>query len=147
MLHKVEEIGSENGSITLSSCRPFILARVLKGFMSYFKAYVNKHWWSFFQVLKVSPLPQKLEYAFYYLVPPIAVLLLVADVLWFLAFLITLIASIEVYSFVRGYYRALSLWERLAYPVVLVLVRVIRSYLALAGLLYNIIKRGIGVLG
>jgi glycosyltransferase involved in cell wall biosynthesis len=113
----------------------------IKRLVNYSKAYVNKHWWSFFQVLKVSPLYQKLEYAVYYTIPLVAILLLVVDIYWFFEFLVAVLGSIEVYSFVRGYYRVLSVWERLAYPVILILVRIVRSYLALTGLLYSLVEK------
>jgi len=111
-----------------------------KRLVHYSKTYVDKHWWSFFQVLKVSPLYQKLEYAVYYMLPPVAILLLVVNIYWFLAFLLAVLGSIEVYTIARGYYRVLSVWERLAYPVILILVRIARSYLALTGLLYSLVK-------
>jgi len=107
------------------------------------KAYVNKHWWSFFQVLKVSPSSQKLEYVAYYAIPLVAILLLAVNTFWFLTFLLAVLALIEVHSLARGYYRVLSVRERLAYPVILVLARIFRSYLALAGLLYNVTIRGL----
>ena len=113
----------------------------IKRLVHYSNAYVNKHWWSFFQVLKVSPLSQKLEYAVYYLIPLVAILLLVVNIYWFLAFLVAVLGSIEFYSFVRGYYRVLSVWEWIAYPMILILVRIARSYLALTGLLYSLVKK------
>ena len=151
MLHLVEQPPSKGEGTALAQHKRSTLVHklgdVIKSVVRYARAYVDKHWWSFFQVLRVSPLSQKLEYVSYYLIPPAAVLLLVLDVFWFLAFLLATLTLVEVYSFVRGYYRVLSIWERLAYPPILVLARVTRSYLALAGLLYNTIRKGIGRLG
>ena len=151
MLHLVEQPPSKGEGTALAQHKRSTLVHklgdVIRSVVRYARAYVDKHWWSFFQVLRVSPLSQKLEYVSYYLIPPAAVLLLVLDVFWFLAFLLATLTLVEVYSFVRGYYRVLSIWERLAYPPILVLARVTRSYLALAGLLYNTIRKGIGRLG
>jgi len=141
MLHKVEEGSSGNSDITVPSRRPPIPARVLRGFMSYFKAYVNKHWWSFFEVLKVSPLSQLLEYVAYYLLPLTALALLLINPVWGLLLIAAVLAYVELNSFARGYYRVLSLKGRVAYPLLLTLVRVVRAYLALVGYLYNKIKR------
>jgi glycosyltransferase involved in cell wall biosynthesis len=147
MIHMENHLGSKNEDIGTAVDRHkwSILVNMLRMFTKhviwYFKAYTSKHWWSFFQVLKVSHPSQKLEYAVYYMIPPIAILLLVANIFWFLAFLAVVLAFIEVYSFIRGYYRVLSARERLVYPVILVLVRITRSYLALIGLLYNIVRK------
>jgi hypothetical protein len=113
----------------------------IKQLVHYSKVYINKHWWSFFQVLKVSPLSQILEYILYYLTPIIAFLLLIVNVFWLLIFLVVISIFIEIYSFIRGYYRVLNLWERMIYPIILFLVRIIRSYLALAGFFYNKAKK------
>jgi glycosyltransferase involved in cell wall biosynthesis len=120
-----------------------IFKNSMKQAIHYVKAYVSKHWWSFLQVLKVSPSSQKLEYVAYYAIPLVAILLLAVNTFWFLTFLLAVLALIEVHSLARGYYRVLSVWERLAYPVILVLARIFRSYLALAGLLYNVTIRGL----
>jgi glycosyltransferase involved in cell wall biosynthesis len=147
MLHIENHLGSRNEDIGIAVDRHkwSILVNMLRMFTKhviwYFKAYTSKHWWSFFQVLKVSHSSQKLEYAVYYMIPLIAILLLVTNIFWFLTFLVVVLAFIEVYSFIRGYYRVLSARERLVYPVILVLVRVTRSYLALIGLLYNIVRK------
>jgi len=136
MLHKVEE-NPRNDDITIPSRRPSTLACVLRSFMSYFEAYVNKYWWTFFEVLKVSPLPQLLEYIAYYLLPLTALALLMINPVWGLLLIVVVLAYIELNSFIRGYYRVLSLKERVAYPLLLTLVRVVRAYLALVGYLYN----------
>jgi glycosyltransferase involved in cell wall biosynthesis len=103
----------------------------------YINTYIKKHWWSFFQVLKISPFSQKFEYTIYYLLPLVFTSLLFLNMHWCLIFLMVIFMSIEVYSIAKGYYRKLSLWERLTYPIILVLIRVFRSYLALLGFISN----------
>jgi len=148
MLHIEEHVSSKkDDNIAIARHRWSALTHkfvsYIKHLVHYSKAYVNKHWWSFFQVLKVSPSSQKLEYVAYYAIPLTAILLLAVNTFWFLTFLLAVLALIEVHSLARGYYRVLSVRERLAYPVILVLARIFRSYLALAGLLYNVTIRGL----
>ena len=146
MLHIEEHVSSKrDDNIAKAQYKWSILTRKFIGYIKhlvhYSKVYVNKHWWSFFQVLKVSPLSQILEYILYYLTPVIAFLLLMVNVFWLLIFLVATFISIEIYSFIRGYYRVLNLWERMIYPITLFLVRIIRSYLAFAGFFYNKAKK------
>jgi hypothetical protein len=79
---------------------------------------------------------QKLEYANYYLLLLVFILLFL-NIHWCLIFLLAIFMYIEVYSIAKGYYRKLGLWERLTYPIILVLIRVFRSYLALLGFINN----------
>ena len=142
MLHKIVKKGSEDKSVLIKKDSFFNkLMFVVRDLAGYIRAYMNKHWWSFFQVLKVSPLSQILEYILYYLTPVVAFLLLIVNVFWLLIFLVATSISIEIYSFIRGYYRVLNLWERMIYSITLFLVRITRSYLALAGFFYNKAKK------
>lgn len=113
---------------------------------SYCRAYVTKHWWSFLQVMKVSPSSQLSEYLFYFILPIAFFTLLILNPVYALVLVVGLAVLTIIYSFARGYYRRLSLIERIAYPLLLVAVRIARVYLAVIGYLYNKARRLLWVL-
>jgi len=139
--HLLEYRRSKNIPIETNKTNNIILSTILnisRKIIHYFNLYIDKHWWSFWQVMKSSPLSQLVEYAGYYALPVILLsALLTAGIKGFLLSLGIVVAIIDTYSLLMRYYSRLSLLERLTYPLVLVAVRSIRAYLALIGLIHN----------
>ena len=115
--------------------------RFLRSIIGYIRQYVNKHWWSMYQVLKVSPLSQKLEYAWYIMSPILLLVLLVLhEYLYAIMLIAVALVFIELINAVKGYFRAFSIAQRLTYPIITYVTRNVRAYLFLAGLIKNVIK-------
>ncbi len=103
--------------------------------------YVQSNYKTFFVVMKSSPLTQQIEYTSYFFAPLIGLSLLFLNVFYFLVYIPFLLLVIAVYSNVRGYYRVFGHKKRLTYPILLVAVRVVRTYLSIVGLLRGIIVK------
>ena len=110
------------------------LKRGLSTLGSYTTSYLKHNYWTFFEVMKSSPLSQQMEYAIYFLMPLIGLGLLPIP-LYALVYVLLLIAFIDAHSFINGYYKVFTLQKRLAYPIILVSVRVVRTYLSILGFL------------
>lgn len=113
---------------------------IAKHVISYIRSYVNKHWWSFFEVMKISPLQQKLEYLSYFLLPWIGAALLTTP-LYLLAYIAIITATNTLYALIRSYYRRYSFRERLIYPNILLAIRVLRINAAVIGYMKAQIRR------
>jgi len=99
---------------------------------SYSSAYMRRDASSFWEVLKSSPIEQILEYLGYALVPLTILLLVTTNVLFAFFFLVALFLVAATTALVKGYYRLFGWWERLAYPFVILSIRVFRTILAFA---------------
>lgn len=108
---------------------------------SYLRAYIRKNWWSFFKVLKVSPLSQLFEYIVYYLLPLSILVLFLLNPVWSLLLISAAFVYVEVNSLARRYYCKLGRRERIVYPLLLMFIRIVKAYLALVGYLYNRMRR------
>ncbi len=120
------------------------VASVLK---SYTVSYIHRNWWTLFEVLRVSPLGQKAEYAFYYLLPYTLLVLLLYQPLLSLALAAATGLGAIAYYLAKGYYSRLTPRERLIYPVLLVGVRALRAQLSLIGLLRHAVRQRLGARG
>ncbi len=117
------------------------LGKLMRGIMGYVRQYVNKHWWSMYQVLKVGPLSQKLEYAWYIISPLLLISSLICgEYLYALLLIVATLITIELVNAVKGYYRAFGITQRITYPVITYIARNVRAYLFLAGLIKNVLK-------
>ncbi len=105
----------------------------------YISSYFKKRWWSFLQVLKSSPMRQLVKYLGYFVYPWIIIALLILNPLLGLLLISFSIIAVWLYSFVMGYYRVMGFWSRLYYMVLIYLVRIVRTNIAFAGLIYNIV--------
>ena len=114
----------------------------LHGILNYARQYVNKHWWSMYQVLRISPLSQRLEYTWYIISPILLLTLLLIHEYIYAVMLVTItfIVMELVNNVVKGYYRVFGITQRIAYPVITYIARNVRAYLFLAGLIKNMIK-------
>jgi len=116
----------------------------VEGVLKYAKSYMDKNWRTFFEVMKSSPLSQRLEYAFYFVAPWIFVALLIVNPLYAVLYATVLTSITLLYSSLRGYYKVFSLAERALYPILLLLVRILRANLAVAGYLKSLIAAKMG---
>lgn len=115
------------------------------GLAEYLRGYMTKHWRTFFEVMKVSPLNQKVEYLFYFIFPISALFILwLAGAAYFIAFLSIVFSSATLNSFLRGYYSRLRFVERIVYPSMLFAIRVLRTYLSVACLASHSVRRMLG---
>ncbi|MEM1510015.1 MAG: glycosyltransferase [Thermofilaceae archaeon] len=99
---------------------------------------LKKNWWAFFAVMKVSPLIQKLEYLFYLLNPMGMIVILIINPVYLVAYSLLLVLITELNSFIRKYYIELSPKERLIFPLILLSIRTLRTYLAIGGLITHL---------
>ena len=113
--------------------------RFLRSIIGYIRQYVNKHWWSMYQVLKVSPMSQRLEYI-WYIVNPILLLLLLLlhEYTYAIILIIMTFTAVELINAIKGYFRVFGIVQRLIYPIITYIIRNVRAYLFLAGLIKNI---------
>ena len=111
--------------------------------ISYMRSYLGKHYWSFIQVFKVSPLNQLLEYICYLVLPPLVVVtgFLIQCYLVPVLIVVTTVVYVELNALIRGYYKSLSLGRRLAYPLMLTLVRLVRTWLSFMAFTYWKLRR------
>jgi len=118
--------------------------RLFRNLINYVNVYLNRNWRTFFIVMKSSPLPQKLEYAIYFVIPWILVALLLASPVYALLYIALLITVTTLYSILKGYYKVFGFGERMLYPILLLLIRVLRTNLAMAGYLKNLLTIKLG---
>jgi glycosyltransferase involved in cell wall biosynthesis len=112
---------------------------------TYANSYLRRNYKTFFEVMKSSPLTQQLEYTFYFFMPILGIVLLFLDTaLYSLGYLLLLVVAIDIYSFVNGHYRVFTLKKRLIYPIMLVAIRIVRTYLSLLGFLW---EKSVNMLG
>jgi glycosyltransferase involved in cell wall biosynthesis len=111
------------------------IKKFLGSFSSYKNSYINRNYRTFFEVMKSSSLSQKMEYVFYFLMPLAALGLLFFNYFGLIFYLILIISTVDVWSLSKGYYRVFPLKKQLSYPIVLIAARVIRTYLAVLGLI------------
>jgi len=119
-----------------------IMTKAKQGFTTlrpYISTYLRCNYRTFFEVMKSSPLSQQLEYTIYFLMPLIG-LGFFTKPLYALIYLLFVITIIDAYSFIKGYYKVFSPHERLLYPIILLLVRVVRTYLSIIGLIAKFIR-------
>lgn len=117
-----------------------IMTRVKGGIAalrSYANSYLRRDYWTFFEVMKSSPVSQQVEYAIYFLMPLIGLTLLPTP-LYALAYVLLLVFVVDAHSFIKGYYRVFGPQKRLLYPIILIFVRVVRTYLSVLGLLVRV---------
>jgi glycosyltransferase involved in cell wall biosynthesis len=138
LLH-LRKITQDTGVKTDRHSKRKILSIIFRGARLYISSYIWKHWWSFLQVMKSSPTSQLFEYIGYFVLPILLFVLGLKNWTYSIGFTIVFLTMIILHNFLMGYYRKLKLWERLVYPVLLVLVRILRVYLVLIGLLNNYI--------
>mgnify|MGYP001626356098 FL=1 len=95
-----------------------------------------------YQVLRISPLSQRLEYTWYIISPILLLTLLLIHEYTYAVMLVTItfIVMELVNNVVKGYYRVFGITQRIAYPVITYIARNVRAYLFLAGLIKNMIK-------
>ncbi len=103
----------------------------------YVSEYLHKNWWSMWQVMKVSPIAQTLEYVGYALVPALLLLLVILDFGLGLLSVALSLAAISLYALAKGYYRTYAMKRRISYPLILTWIRVFRTYLLILGLVVN----------
>ncbi len=106
----------------------------------YVRQYIKRDWWSMIEVLKVSPTTQLLEYLFYFTDPIILIALFIVGWPYFVTYTILLGAIIVLHSWSKGYYQVFSRLQRIAFPILMFLVRSFRTYLTLIGFIINKIK-------
>src|SRR5207253_11295923 len=104
----------------------------------YFSSYVSSRWWSMLQVFKVSPSTQLLEYLFYGCFPPVLLTLLMTNPLYGVVLFGASMISIEFAHISKSYYGEYGVMKRLVYPLLMALVRTLRTYFFLIGLLRNL---------
>ncbi len=113
---------------------------VVKYIVNYVKSYVNKGWWSMLQVFKSSPLDQLLEYAFYLINPLLFAALMIINWILGLGYLGVVIMGILINTFIKRYYSIFPIKQRITYPLLLIGIRIFRTYLFLLALLINAFK-------
>jgi len=117
-----------------------VMTRVKQGIaalLAYANSYLTRNYRTFFEVMKSSPVSQRVEYAIYFFMPLIGLGLL-PNPLYVLVYVLLLISVMDAHSFIKGYYRIFGLRKRLAYPIILIFVRIVRTYLSILGLLMRI---------
>jgi len=113
--------------------------KFLSSIKAYVLSYLNRNWWSMLQVLRVSPITQLAEYFGYGLIP-VLLLLLVATPFYAICLSSGVVAASVIISCSRGYYKAFGLKEQVVYPVILLSVRILRTYLFALGFIVNFLK-------
>ena len=103
--------------------------------LGYINTYLNKNWRTLLMVMNSGPVSQKIEYVHYFIAPWIFVIMLFVNPMYDLLYIVFILVISILYSILRGYYRTFGLKERLAYPVVLPLIRILRTNLAVVGFL------------
>ncbi|WP_460024998.1 glycosyltransferase family 2 protein [Infirmifilum sp. SLHALR2] len=116
----------------------------VEGVLKYVKSYINKDWRTFFEVMRSSPLSQRLEYAFYFIAPWIFVALLPLSPLHAVLYATALTSATLLYSLLRRYYKMFSPADRVLYPLLLLLARILRTNLSVVGYLKSLIVARIG---
>jgi len=106
----------------------------------YIRQYIKANWWSMIQVLKVSPTTQLLEYLFYFTNPMILIALFIKGWFYFVTYTLSLGSVIVLHNWYKGYYRVFSRLQRIAFPILMFLIRSLRTYLTLIGFIVNKIK-------
>lgn len=110
------------------------VSRGLSALKSYINSYLNGHYKTFFWVMNSSSLSQRLEYTLYFVLPLIGVCLGFVNLLYLLIYVLSIVVAIDLHSLIKRYYSAFSFKKRLAYPLLIVAIRVFRTYLSLLGL-------------
>ncbi len=128
---------TQSGAGAKRETPPSSLRGLALEFTRYAESYVGKHWWSMLQVFKVGSASLRATYIFYLLNQVLFLILLATTPLFALAQLLTVGGSVIAWDATKGYYKVFSLRERLAYPVILLIVRSVRVDLFLVGLLRN----------
>jgi glycosyltransferase involved in cell wall biosynthesis len=118
-------------------CSMMIAKQGIAALWSYANSYLRRNYETFFEVMKSSPVSQQIEYAIYFLMPLIGLGLLL-NPFYALAYVLLLVSLVDAHSFIKGYYRIFNLRKRLAYPILLIFVRVVRTYLSVLGLLITV---------
>ena len=113
---------------------------IIKRLVDYARSYVRKGWWSMYQVFKSSPLDQLLEYAFYFINPLLFIALLIINWMLGLGYLGMVIVGILINTFTKRYYSVFPVKERIAYSLLIIVIRMFRMYLFLIALLINAFK-------
>lgn len=103
---------------------------------SYPASYIRGRWRTLIEVLKSSPPRQLLEYILYVFIPIIGfVLIVLGEWMLLLYYILILSSTVVSYSFANKYYSRLRLWERIFYPLLVLVSRIVRVYLTLVGYL------------
>lgn len=104
------------------------------GFLKLALQYVRgtgKNYWAFFQVMRSSPTRQRLEYALYLISPYVLFGLFAVGIVYSFFYFIGLACLVVMNSlFIRRQYRKLNFRQRITYPWIMFLIRVIRTNLA-----------------
>jgi len=111
--------------------------------INYVKGYATKHWWSMLQVLKVSPLSQLLEYVFYFMNPILLLILILNNRFYSSTYFVSIFVLIIFWSFFKGHYKTYGYNDRFGYPIILFVVRSVRTYAFIIGLTLNAFKNKI----